>query len=67
MITKNTPISDCGFTTRARNCMRDEDIRTVGDLTTKTETELRRVPGLGNLSRNELIDFLALNGFELKA
>ena len=60
-------IQTLGLSVRAENCMLNDNIRTLGELAQKTETELLRVPNLGRGSLNEIKELLAELGLKLRA
>lgn len=58
-------ISDLELSTRAYNCLKKENIKTVRDLVTKTEWELIEYEGLGPTTFNEIRNRLAIRGLYL--
>lgn len=55
----NTPIEDLDLTARTANALVNNDIRTVHDLVTLSEQELRELKGFGSKAFNEVKDKLA--------
>jgi len=55
------------FSVRTHNVLRRNGIRTIGDLLSKTESELLRMKNMGRRSLNEIKEKLASRGLELKA
>ena len=53
-----TPIEELKFPERAMNCLRNENIRYLGDLVQKTETELLNIKNLGEKTLNEIKQIL---------
>lgn len=46
---------------RAKNCLTNNGIRTIAELISKTDEELRTMTGFGDVSLNEVINFLSEN------
>ena len=61
------PLSALGLNLRASNALPNNDFRTVGDVVTKTEAELLRLPNLGRLSLAEIKAKLLVHGLTLRA
>jgi DNA-directed RNA polymerase subunit alpha len=61
------PIQDLELTLRTTRCLLDVGVKTIGDITKKTESDLRRVAGLGLRSQNEIKNILISRGLELKS
>lgn len=59
------PISDFELTVRSRNCLRDMNINTLGDLLRITEQELLASKNFGETSLNEIKALLASRGLRL--
>lgn len=59
-------IDGLGFTNRLRDCLRSEGIWDVGQLVSRTATDLRSLDGIGHVSLNEIKEVLAVRGLELK-
>ncbi len=62
----NFPIEELELGVRSYNCLKRVGIETIGDLTSKTEAELRAVPNFGQKSIDEVRDTLASNGLTLR-
>ncbi len=60
-----TPISDFELSVRARNCLANMDIRTLGDLVSHTEAELLDFKNFGETSLNEIKRVLVQKGLRL--
>lgn len=58
-------VDDMELSVRAANCMRHENVVHVGDLVTRTEAALMRVPNFGRKSLNEIKAVLASLGLNL--
>lgn len=50
---------------RAENCLKNDDIKTIGDLMKVTESELLRTPNFGAKSLKQVKDMLAVYGLSL--
>lgn len=50
----NTTIEELELTVRAHNCLRNADIRTIGDLVDKTEPEVLKIKNFGKITLTEL-------------
>lgn len=50
----NTTIEELELTVRAQNCLRNADIRTIGDLVDKTEPEVLKIKNFGKITLTEL-------------
>ncbi len=55
----NTPIEDLNLTARTTNALINNEIRTVNDLVTLSETDLRDLKGFGSKALDEVKDKLA--------
>lgn len=53
------------LTVRAANCLKSENIRYIGDLVTRSESQLLRTPNLGRKSLAEIKNMLADQGLSL--
>ncbi len=51
---------------RSYNCLKRAGIQTVGDLVTKTESELNAIPNFGKKSIDEVIETLHARGLSLR-
>ncbi len=60
-----TPISDFELSVRARNCLQNMDIRTLGDLVSHSEPELLNFKNFGDTSLNEIKRVLHAKGLRL--
>ncbi len=60
-----TPIAHLGFSTRIGNCLANDGIKTLGELTRRREAELLRIPEFGRKSFKELKERLSELGWEL--
>ncbi len=60
-----TPISDFELSVRARNCLTNMDIRTLGDLVSHSEPELLEFKNFGETSLNEIKRVLVAKGLRL--
>ena len=61
------PIDDLQLSVRARKCLQKLDIRTLGDLTRKTDAELLGVKNFGVTSLNEIRKAIGNVGLSLRA
>ncbi len=52
------PVDDLDLTVRSANCLKAENIYSIGDLIKRTENELLRMPNLGRKSLNEIKEVL---------
>ena len=57
-------IDELELTVRSHNCLSAENIKTIGQLVSKTEHEIWAIPNLGNKSRKEIKEEL-FNRFKL--
>jgi DNA-directed RNA polymerase subunit alpha len=60
-----TPISEFELSVRSRNCLAKMEIKTLGDLITRTEQELLAYKNFGETSLQEIKDILAQKGLRL--
>lgn len=60
-----TPISDFELSVRARNCLHNMNIRTLGELVSHSEQELMGFKNFGETSLNEIKRLLANRGLRL--
>jgi DNA-directed RNA polymerase subunit alpha len=61
----NIPVTDFELSVRSRNCLQKMGVRTLGDLTRTTESELLSSKNFGETSLGEIRDMLASKGLEL--
>ncbi|MHC4391455.1 MAG: tetratricopeptide repeat protein [Planctomycetota bacterium] len=61
------PVAELDLSVRAKNCMERLNLRTIGELIQKSETELMGVKNFGQTSLNEVKQRLAEHGLVLKA
>ena len=66
MAAYNTPIEDLNFTVRSYNCLKRQEIHTVGQLAECTESELLDIRNFGQKSINEVKIKLASQNLTLK-
>ncbi|MFV9972253.1 MAG: DNA-directed RNA polymerase subunit alpha [Francisella endosymbiont of Hyalomma asiaticum] len=59
------PIDDLELTVRSSNCLREENIKYLGDLVQYTELQLMKIPNLGKKSLNEIKQILIDNNLSL--
>ncbi len=59
------PVDDLELTVRSANCLKAENIFSIGDLIQRTEVELLKTPNLGKKSLTEIKDVLATRGLSL--
>lgn len=52
-------VRSLGLSTRSRNCLKNNNINTLGDLIEWTETEIIRTPNFGRVSLTEIKERLA--------
>nr|NIV50176.1 hypothetical protein [Gammaproteobacteria bacterium] len=50
---------------RSYNCLKNANIKTIGDLVTRTEAEMLKTKNFGRKSLNEIKDILAEMGLSL--
>jgi DNA-directed RNA polymerase subunit alpha len=63
---ENFPIEELELGVRSYNCLKRVGIETIGDLVTKTETELGAIPNFGKKSIEEVKETLAAHGLTLR-
>jgi DNA-directed RNA polymerase subunit alpha len=61
----DTPVEELELSVRSSNCLRNIDIRTIGDLTRRTEEEISKTKNFGKKSLQEIKDKLAEYGLSL--
>jgi len=54
----NTPVEELELSVRSSNCLKNADIRTIGDLTRKTEDDINKTRNFGKKSLQEIKDKL---------
>ena len=59
------PVDELELTVRSANCLKIENIHYIGDLVSRTESDLLRTPNLGKKSLNEIKEVLAARGLSL--
>lgn len=63
---KGTDVYELELSARATNCLRAAGIKTIEELCTKTWKELRKLPNLGKITLQEIVDALAERKLKLK-
>jgi DNA-directed RNA polymerase subunit alpha len=63
---ENFPIEELELGVRSYNCLKRVGIETIGDLVTKTETDLAAIPNFGTTSIEEVKETLAAHGLNLR-
>jgi DNA-directed RNA polymerase subunit alpha len=63
---ENFPIEELELGVRSYNCLKRVGIETIGDLVTKSETELAAIPNFGKKSIEEVKETLATHGLTLR-
>jgi len=58
-------VDELELSVRSYNCLKNADIKTIGDLVTKTEAEMLKTKNFGRKSLNEIKDILAEMGLSL--
>ncbi len=61
----NTPVEELELSVRSSNCLRNANIRTIGDLTRKTEEEIAKTRNFGKKSLQEIKEKLRERGLSL--
>ena len=61
----DTPVEELELSVRSSNCLRNANIRTIGDLTRKTEDEITKTRNFGKKSLQEIQDKLQERGLDL--
>ncbi|MES2994870.1 MAG: DNA-directed RNA polymerase subunit alpha C-terminal domain-containing protein [Patescibacteria group bacterium] len=59
------PLNDLEWSVRTENCLKNENIKTVGDLVRQTEVTLLRIPNFGRKGIQEVKEVLASIGHDL--
>jgi DNA-directed RNA polymerase subunit alpha len=63
---ENFPIEELELGVRSYNCLKRVGIDTIGDLISKSESELSAIPNFGRKSIEEVTETLAAHGLELR-
>lgn len=63
---ENFPIEELELGVRSYNCLKRVGIETIGDLVSKSETELAAIPNFGKKSIEEVKETLAAHGLTLR-
>jgi DNA-directed RNA polymerase subunit alpha len=63
----DTPIEDVEFSVRTFNCLKKENINTLGELVTRSENELLNIRNFGKRSLEEVLERLAQHGMGLRS
>ena len=63
---ENFPIEELELGVRSYNCLKRVGIETIGDLVSKTESELAAIPNFGKKSIEEVRETLAAHGLSLR-
>jgi DNA-directed RNA polymerase subunit alpha len=63
---ENFPIEELELGVRSYNCLKRVGIETIGDLVTKSETELAAIPNFGKKSIEEVRETLEAHGLNLR-
>jgi DNA-directed RNA polymerase subunit alpha len=63
---ENFPIEELELGVRSYNCLKRVGIETIGDLVSKTETELAAIPNFGKKSIEEVKETLQAHGLNLR-
>jgi DNA-directed RNA polymerase subunit alpha len=58
-------VDELELSVRSYNCLKNADIKSIGDLVTKTESEMLKTKNFGRKSLNEIKDILAEMGLSL--
>jgi DNA-directed RNA polymerase subunit alpha len=61
----NTPVEELELSVRSSNCLRNANIRTIGDLTRRTEEEIAKTRNFGKKSLQEIKEKLMERGLNL--
>jgi DNA-directed RNA polymerase alpha subunit len=60
-------VTDLNLDVRAMNCLEAEGIHTIGDLCNQHTYDLRKIPNLGKITLNNIVNALAEHGLKLKS
>jgi DNA-directed RNA polymerase subunit alpha len=63
---ENFPIEELELGVRSYNCLKRVGIETIGDLVSKTESELAAIPNFGKKSIEEVRETLAAHGLTMR-
>jgi DNA-directed RNA polymerase subunit alpha len=63
---ENFPIEELELGVRSYNCLKRVGIETIGDLVTKSESELAAIPNFGKKSIEEVKETLQQHGLNLR-
>jgi len=63
--TLSRSVDELELSVRSYNCLKNADIKTIGDLVTKTEPDMLKTKNFGRKSLNEIKDILAEMGLSL--
>ena len=58
-------VDDMELSVRSANCLKNDNLRYIGDLVQKTEAEMLRTPNFGRKSLNEIKELLAMYDLHL--
>jgi len=61
----NRSVEELELSVRSYNCLKNADIKLIGDLVTRTEAEMLKTKNFGRKSLNEIKDLLAEMGLSL--
>lgn len=61
----DTPVEELELSVRSSNCLRNASIRTIGDLTRRTEDEITKTRNFGKKSLQEIREKLQARGLDL--
>ena len=64
---ENFPIEELELGVRSYNCLKRVGIETIGDLISKTESELAAIPNFGKKSIEEVKEVLSAQGLGLRS
>jgi DNA-directed RNA polymerase subunit alpha len=62
---KDKSVDELELTVRSSNCLKNANIRTIGELVVKTEAEMLKTKNFGRKSLNEIKEILAEMGLSL--
>jgi DNA-directed RNA polymerase subunit alpha len=60
-------IDELELSVRSYNCLKRAGVETIGQLLTKSESELSAIPNFGQKSIEEVIETLQERGYDLRA